>query len=59
MIEKIKCKCCSYKYEVIWGDTDDDYYEDEEDKEEVDKDEEELFPEYCPFCGSHCEYVEE
>lgn len=54
MIEKNKCPCCKYIYEIIWDDDMTEYYSDSVECEDVF--DEELYPEYCPFCGIHREY---
>jgi hypothetical protein len=52
MIENNRCPKCKYVYEVSWDDEDDKYYcDDEEDFEDLER--EELYPEYCPFCGTY------
>lgn len=48
------CSCCKYRYEVTWDD--DAHYENAEVSEDWD---DELYPEYCPFCGVHREYFGE
>jgi len=55
MIEKNKCTCCKHIYEIMWDDDSDEYYSDciEDDDDTYI---EELYPEYCPFCGIHREY---
>jgi len=54
MVENNRCPKCKYVYEVSWDDEDDKYYcDDTEDGEEDDLEHEELYPEYCPFCGTH------
>jgi hypothetical protein len=56
MIEKKKCTCCSYVYEISWDDESDHYYNEDRDDDCESDDKEELVPEYCPFCGVHREY---
>lgn len=56
MIEKNKCVTCKTIYEIVWDDDDSDYYssaiEDDDDFEYAD----DVYPQYCPFCGLHREY---
>jgi len=53
MIETNKCPGCKHVYEIIWDDDNTEYYNDVEDEfDEL----EELYPEYCPFCGIHRNY---
>lgn len=56
MIEKNKCPSCKHIYEVSWDDDDSEYYEDNETWDDDQSYEDELYPEYCPFCGIHREY---
>ena len=52
MNENNRCPKCKYVYELIWDDDDDQYYcDDEDDYGDLERDE--LYPEYCPFCGTH------
>ena len=52
MNENNRCPHCKYVYELIWDDDDDQYYcDDEDDYGDLERDE--LYPEYCPFCGTH------
>jgi hypothetical protein len=55
MVEKNRCPKCRYVYEVSWDDNDDSYYCDDVD-DTNDIIEEDLYPEYCPFCGTHHHY---
>jgi CRISPR/Cas system-associated protein Cas10 (large subunit of type III CRISPR-Cas system) len=57
MIENNRCSKCKYVYEVSWDDEDDKYYCDEDGYEDLER--EELYPEYCPFCGTHRAYGNE
>ena len=56
MIEKNKCTCCKFIYEVIWDDDTQEYYSDSIEDDDDFSYNEELYPEYCPFCGVHREY---
>lgn len=58
MIEKNKCPSCKYIYEVAWDDDDESYYADDESNlwSRDNSYDDELYPEYCPFCGLHREY---
>jgi hypothetical protein len=58
MIEKNKCPFCKSIYEISWDDSRDDYYNSHlEDDDDCSYDpDEELYPEYCPFCGEYGEY---
>lgn len=58
MIEQNKCPKCRYSYEVSWDD-DANYYNDNDDWDNDNTCDEELYPEYCPFCGIHREYGNE
>lgn len=58
MIETNRCPKCKYVYEISWDDETDKYYSDDnEDFEDLER--EELYPEYCPFCGIHRIYGSE
>jgi len=54
MIEENTCPRCKYSYELIWDDSDELFDEDDQDTDQLP--EEELYPEYCPFCGLHRVY---
>lgn len=56
MIEKNKCTTCKHVYEVSWDDDTDTYCNDDDSWETDESYEDELYPEYCPFCGIHREY---
>jgi|688.fasta_scaffold91245_8 hypothetical protein len=58
MIETNKCPGCKHVYEIVWDDDNSEYYNDNEDEDELDQfdESEELYPEYCPFCGIHRDY---
>jgi hypothetical protein len=58
MIENNNCPKCKYVYEITWDDDSDKYYNDY-DEELIDEVTEELYPEYCPFCGTHRDYCSE
>lgn len=49
-----ECPCCgaaySIRFEQVLPDLDPDGYEEEE---QVDDQDAEFYPEYCPFCGAH------
>lgn len=59
MIETNKCPKCLNIYDVSW----DDREERDDDNEELENlpefDEQDSFPQYCPFCGIHREYCGE
>lgn len=62
MVKRNKCSCCNYIYEVVWDDSIDDYYDDVENNSEYEDnnysyENDELYAEYCPFCGTHQNYV--
>ncbi len=57
MIESNKCTKCKYAYEVTWDD-DGQYYNDYDETYD-DNPEEDLYPEHCPFCGTHKNYCDE
>ena len=56
MIEQNKCPGCKYIYEISWDDDSREYYSDVIEDDTDESYEEELYPEYCPFCGIHREY---
>lgn len=56
MTENNRCTKCKYVYELLWDDTNDDYYNDEDEDDFSSVENEELYPEYCPFCGTHRAY---
>lgn len=58
MIETNKCPGCKHVYEIIWDDDNNEYYNDIEEDDMFDE-LEELYPEYCPFCGIHRDYNSE
>jgi hypothetical protein len=55
MLEKNKCPSCKCIYEVSWDDRIVSYNIDDDD-DDVDFSDSECEPQYCPFCGTHCEY---
>jgi len=58
MIESNKCTKCKYVYELTWDDEGDKYYNNHDDDLDEDYDDD-LYPEYCPFCGLHKNYCDE
>jgi len=53
MIEEFKCSCCRIRYELTWDDNEDVYYSDVEELDDIDADDFDGEPKYCPFCGKH------
>ena len=56
MLEHNKCPKCKYVYEISWDDSADYTSNIDEDDEDNYDEAEELYPEFCPFCGTHRTY---
>lgn len=59
MIETNKCPKCLNVFTVEWEDREEIADEEDENSSIADFDEEESYPQYCPFCGTHREYCGE
>lgn len=57
MNDSFRCACCNTHYEISWDDNEECYYSEVEDTDndltDYDND---FYPEYCPFCGTHVSY---
>jgi len=54
MLEENTCPRCKYTYELLWDDSDELFDDENQDIDFIP--DEELTPEYCPFCGIHRKY---
>ena len=57
MITDKRCSNCNASYEIAWDDNEEASFSDVEDTDmDYDDYDQEEFPQYCPFCGSHESY---
>ena len=57
MIDEHRCPNCNASYEVTWDDNEEASFSAVEDTDtDWDDYDKEIYPQYCPFCGTHHSY---
>ena len=57
MIDEHRCPNCNACYEVTWNDNEEASFSAVEDTDtDWDDYDKEIYPQYCPFCGTHHSY---